>query len=348
MSGALPEPSDTTAPPEAFFRHPMALVESPHVGAGTRVWAFAHVLPGAVIGRECNLCDGVFIENDVVVGDRVTVKCGVQLWDGVRLEDDVFVGPNATFTNDPFPRSRQYPDSFPRTVVRRGASIGANATILPGVEIGPGAMVGAGAVVTSDVPANAVVVGNPARVVRWVESAAEHQNVPPAASRPTVLEGPEVTLGVDGARPLHLRRIDEMGRGELIVGEVESELPFVPERFFCVTNVPPRAVRGQHAHMSLHEVLVCIRGACTILLDDGQVRQEVRLARNEVALHIEPLVWRELFDFTPDAVLMVLASAPYGTKDYIRDYDTFRAVVDELAGRGPERPRTARPEGGPR
>jgi acetyltransferase-like isoleucine patch superfamily enzyme len=111
----------------------------------------------------------VFIENDVVIGDRVTVKCGVQLWDGLRLEDDVFVGPNATFTNDPFPRSRSYPAEFPRTVVRAGASIGANATILPGIEIGSGAMVGAGAVVTRDVPPRALVVGNPARFVRTLD-----------------------------------------------------------------------------------------------------------------------------------------------------------------------------------
>src|SRR5687768_8094431 len=150
--------------------HDKALVESPNVGAGTRVWAFAHVLPGARIGRDCNICDGVFIENDVVVGDRVTVKCGVQLWDGVRLEDDVFVGPNATFTNDNFPRSRHHLSAFPRTVVRRGASIGANATILPGLTIGMQSMIGAGAVVTKDVPPHAIVTGNPARITGYVRS----------------------------------------------------------------------------------------------------------------------------------------------------------------------------------
>lgn len=157
-----------SANPSNVFLHPQAICESERVGAGTRVWAFAHVLPGAQIGRDCNICDGVFVENDVIVGDRVTIKCGVQLWDGLRLEDDVFVGPNATFTNDPFPRSRVTPASFQTTTVRAGASIGANATILPGIEIGSGAMVGAGAVVTRNVPAGALVVGNPARVVRYL------------------------------------------------------------------------------------------------------------------------------------------------------------------------------------
>jgi len=149
------------------FVHPQGLCESAKVGPGTRIWAFAHVLPGAQIGAECNICDHVFVENDVVVGDRVTVKCGVQLWDGLQLEDDVFVGPNVTFTNDRFPRSKVYPDAFERTLVRAGASIGGGAVILPGLVIGERAMVGAGAVVTRDVPAGAIVVGNPARVVGY-------------------------------------------------------------------------------------------------------------------------------------------------------------------------------------
>jgi UDP-GlcNAc3NAcA epimerase len=154
----------------SFFCHEKAIVEpGARIGGRTRVWAFAHVLAGAEIGSDGNICDHVFIENDVKIGDRVTVKCGVQLWDGLRVADDVFIGPNATFTNDIFPRSRQYPEKFLMTHIRAGASIGANATILAGVTIGEKAMVGAGAVVTKDVPAFAIVVGNPARIVRYEE-----------------------------------------------------------------------------------------------------------------------------------------------------------------------------------
>jgi len=147
------------------FIHERALVESDAIGPGTRVWAFAHVMAGAVIGAECNICDHTYVEGDVVIGDRVTLKSGVFLWDGLRVEDDVFIGPQATFTNDIMPRSRQ-PFELRYTTLRRGASIGAGAVILPGVTIGEGAMVGAGAVVTKDCKPGAVYAGVPARQIR--------------------------------------------------------------------------------------------------------------------------------------------------------------------------------------
>lgn len=160
------------------FIHTHALVESDQIGPGTRIWAFAHVLRGAVIGADCNICDHSYIDEDVVIGDRVTIKGQVAIIDGMRIEDDVFIGPNASFTNDRFPRSRQ-PFRCATMVIGRGASIGAGAIFVPGVSVGEGAMVGAGAVVTKDVPPYTVVVGNPARVVRDV---ADAERVPVAAS----------------------------------------------------------------------------------------------------------------------------------------------------------------------
>ena len=152
-----------------IYVHPQALCESRSIGENTRIWAFAHVLPGATIGAECNVCDHVFIENDVVIGDRVTIKCGVQLWDGLRVGDDVFIGPNATFSNDKYPRSKQHHPAL-ETHIGRGASIGGGAVVLPGLRIGARAMVGAGAVVTHDIPARAIVSGNPARIVGYVDT----------------------------------------------------------------------------------------------------------------------------------------------------------------------------------
>jgi acetyltransferase-like isoleucine patch superfamily enzyme len=149
--------------------HPLADVQSPHIGDDTRIWQFVVVLPGARIGHDCNICAHCLIENEVVIGNRVTVKSGVQLWDGLRIEDEVFIGPNATFTNDRLPRSKQHPETFSVTTVGRGASIGANATILPEIHIGERAMVGAGAVVTRSVPAHAIVAGNPAQVIGDVD-----------------------------------------------------------------------------------------------------------------------------------------------------------------------------------
>ncbi|EGR3111599.1 N-acetyltransferase [Vibrio parahaemolyticus] len=150
--------------------HPLSDVSTSKIGKGTTIWQFSVVLSGAQIGEDCNLCAHTFVENDVVLGDRVTVKSGVYLWDGIVLEDDVFIGPCVAFTNDKFPRSKQYPESFSRIKIQKGASIGANSTILPGVTIGENAMVGAGSVVTKDVPARAIVVGNPAKIIRYVEA----------------------------------------------------------------------------------------------------------------------------------------------------------------------------------
>lgn len=307
-----------------YFCHPNALCESSKIGDRTRVWAFAHVLPGAKIGSDCNICDGVFVENDVIVGDRVTVKCGVQLWDGVRLEDDVFVGPNATFTNDRFPRSRKYPEEFPTTVVEAGASIGANATLLPGIRIGKGAMVGAGSVVTRSVPPNAIIVGNPARIIGYVTG--DGDEVEAAMERRAAPEEKIRDTRVPGVRLHNLPRFNDI-RGSLSVIDFQADLPFVPRRSFTVFDVPSQETRGEHAHRRCHQFLICIHGSVRVLADDGKQREEFTLDSPSLGLHLPPMIWGTQYRYSSDAVLLVFASERYDSEEYIRDYAEFLSLA---------------------
>ena len=303
------------------FEHELSCVESASIGRRTRVWAFAHILPGAQIGEDCNICDHVFVENDVQVGDRVTVKSGVQLWDGVRLHNDVFIGPNATFTNDPFPRSRAHRSEVTETVVERNASIGANATILPGVRIGQNAMIGAGAVVTNDVPANAIVTGNPARIAGYAESHSSSWSEQQPRSVNGVIAEQHQPRGRTGVRlietPLHMDM-----RGSLTALE-GAELPFTPMRVFTVFDVPSKEVRGEHAHRECAQLLTCVSGSVHVLWDDGVDRGQVVLDSPTRSLYMPPRVWGSQFRFSNTAVLVVLASLPYDPDDYIRTYDEF-------------------------
>jgi UDP-2-acetamido-3-amino-2,3-dideoxy-glucuronate N-acetyltransferase len=146
--------------------HTLADVQSTRIGEGTVIWQFCVVLKNARIGKHCNINCQVFIENDVSIGDNVTIKPGVQIWDGITLEDNVMIGPNATFTNDRYPKSKNAGFKLERTVVKRGATIGANATILPGIIIGENAMIAAGSVVTKNVPDGEIWIGNPAKFSR--------------------------------------------------------------------------------------------------------------------------------------------------------------------------------------
>jgi UDP-2-acetamido-3-amino-2,3-dideoxy-glucuronate N-acetyltransferase len=307
-----------------YFKHPHALVESEDIGDNTRIWAFAHILAGAQIGADCNICDHVFIENDVIVGDRVTIKCGAQLWDGIRIEDDVFIGPNATFANDHFPRSKQYPQNFLQTTIKKGASIGANATILPGLTIGKNALIGAGAVVTKDVPPNAIVVGNPAYINGYVSSL---ENKPASVfKRDDKILGPQ-GASVAGVQIYRLPFVIDL-RGSLTFAEYGQYLPFVPKRFFLVFDVLSREVRGEHAHKELHQFLVCAKGSCSVVVDDGVNREDILLDSPDLGIYIPPMIWTTQYKYSSDAVLLVLASDRYDPKDYINNYDEFLALIN--------------------
>ncbi|MDX2187070.1 MAG: WxcM-like domain-containing protein [Opitutaceae bacterium] len=306
------------------FAHPQALIEpGADIGDNTRVWAYVHILGKARIGADCNICDQVFIENDVIIGDRCTIKSGVQLWDGLRLGNDVFVGPNATFTNDPFPRSRVRVSEYPQTYVEEGSSIGANATILPGIKIGRGAMVGAGAVVTRNVPPNAIVVGNPARIIGYTGGSQAGASAP--YSVPAGARGPQST-SVSGATWHQFPEIRDM-RGDLTVAEFPKDVPFTPARQFLVYNVANQEIRGEHAHRTCHQLLVCVSGSVRVLADDGKQRQDFLLDRPTVGLHLAPMVWGTQYRYSSDAVLLVVASHSYDPDDYIREYDEFLSLV---------------------
>lgn len=300
------------------FIHPLADVQAPSIGENTRIWQFVVVLPEAKIGSDVNLCAHCFVENDVVVGDRVTVKSGVQLWDGLRIGNDVFIGPNATFTNDRFPRSRQRPPSFLQTTIQDGASIGAGSVILPGITIGRNAMIGAGAVVTRSVPPYAVVVGNPAKIVGYVDAG---QARPAPQAQPPAQVGVTAT-NVDGVTLHRFTRVADI-RGSLTVGEFERNIPFAVKRYFMVFDVPSAETRGEHAHRQCHQFLICVRGSCAVVADDGRHRQEFLLDQPDVGVYLPPMVWGTQYKYSPDALLLVFASHYYDGADYIRNFSEF-------------------------
>jgi UDP-2-acetamido-3-amino-2,3-dideoxy-glucuronate N-acetyltransferase len=297
------------------FISPLAQVFSKHLGSNSIIDPFTIVMEGARIGEECKVGSHCVIENNVIVGDRVTIQCGVQLWDGVTIEDDVFVGPNVSFTNYHFARSSKDAKTYLRTTVKKGASVGAGATLLPGITIGANAIVGAGSVVTSDVPPASVVVGNPARIVRYTD----------IVDRPTVSSVPS-DMGdqpmIGGAKWISLRNIRD-ARGQLTVAQWDEHLPFDPVRIFFIHHVPSAKVRGGHAHRKCLQILVALTGSARVVIDDGNRRQEILLNQSSKAILIPAGIWATQYDYTTDCVLAVFASHGYEEADYIRDYDEF-------------------------
>lgn len=297
--------------------HESGLCETDRIGEGTEVRAFAHLLPDARVGAACSIGDHVVIGNEVVLGDRVTVQSGARVGAGVHLADDVSVGPNVVIGDDPYATGRGVPA---RTTLAPGSSLGANSTVASGVTVGRRARVGAGAVVTQDVPPNSIVEGNPARIVGYVDA----QPDVPRATEVRASALPKSRLpGVDVVR---ITRADDL-RGSLVAANFESDLPFVPRRFFTVFGVPSSDVRGAHAHRRCHQLLICVQGTLNAVVDDGHKRQEFVLDRPDVGLHMHPMIWGTQYRYSPDAVLLVLASDPYDADDYIRDHDTFLAEV---------------------
>ncbi len=311
-----------------IFVHPQALCEASAIGENTRIWAFAHVLPGATIGKDCNICDHVFIENDVVVGDRVTIKCGVQLWDGLRVADDVFIGPNVTFSNDKYPEEQAVSAEGRRNLHRtrcvdRRRCIDSAGLADRRSRDGrrgrrrharrPGAR---GRVRQSRTDRRL------RRYQTWSAGSAEDRcRARTSSIRETSVSG--VTV--------HRLPVFADLRGSLSVGEFPQQVPFVPKRYFIVFDVPGKDVRGEHAHRRCHQFLVCLRGSLSVVVDDGTSSEEIVLDRPSIGLYLPPMIWAVQYRYSADALLLVFASDPYDAGDYIRDYDEFLSAIGGAA-----------------
>ncbi len=300
-------------------RHTSAVVESDDIGVGTRIGALSHVSAGARLGDNTHLGAGVTIGAEVVTGENVTIGSGSHLHGRVLLQRDVVVGQGAIVGASPGSTF----DPSVITVLEADCWVGAGSILFAGITVGHSAVIHPGSVIERPVPAFAIVAGSPARILGYREKFPEKLRTL-RADRAS--KNSEIAVG--GAQIITFRRYSDM-RGLLAVGESGSELPFAPMRLFFVHGVPSREVRGEHAHRVCHQLLVAAHGACSVVIDDGDSRQEILLDDPAKALYIPPMVWATQYKYTADAVLMVLASHPYDPNDYIRSYAEF-----EHAARG--------------
>jgi acetyltransferase-like isoleucine patch superfamily enzyme/dTDP-4-dehydrorhamnose 3,5-epimerase-like enzyme len=292
------------------------------ISAHERIHVMIHATAlvfSALSGARCSVGPFALVEANVVIGDDVEVGAGVYLWRGMVIEDGARIAARVCF-------ARGEGDKPCGTRLRAGVQIGENATIAAGIVLGAGCRVASGSVVTRDVPPNAIVSGNPAHISGYVNT--PHLDLPGQGARGSQLAAQEdlPALSVSAARLHRLPKIVDL-RGALSFGETGAQLPFTPERVFLVYDVPSKEVRGEHAHRACHQFLVCVKGSVGIVLDDGTRRDEIVLDSARVGLHIPPMVWGIQYQFSPDAVLLVLASDRYSAEDYIRNYDEFLAAV---------------------
>ena len=284
----------------------------------------AVVAPGVRLGARVRIGAHSCVEERVALGDGCVVDAGAYLAPGVQLGNDVRVGPHVTFAAEPAQDGAE-PASMaiaatPAACVEDGAQLGAGATILAGLTIGRGARVHAGAVVTQSVPPFAVVAGSPARIVGYVGSQGSHAvAVPALAASPA---NPVVRVGVGGVTLHRMTCVRDM-RGDLSAGEFPRDIPFTPQRYFLVFNVPSEKTRGEHAHHECHQFLICVNGSCAVVVDDGQDRREILLDSPDLGLYLPPMTWGIQYKYSAQACLLVFASHPYDAGDYIREYAAF-------------------------
>ena len=274
---------------------------------------FVEVSPEAWVGEGCRLGSHCHVQAGAVLGMRVEVEGGVIVPECVTIEDEVRIGANVVFVRPGVGEGEI------RTVVRRGSEIGGNATLAAGVTIGEGAVVKPGAVVVGSVQPHAIVAGNPARVIGF-QGAEGDRPIEGMTMQSRVGEG--VAARVRGVRLFELPFISDP-RGNLTVGEFERTIPFRPKRYFMTFDVPDARMRGEHAHRECEQFLVCVRGSCAVVVDDGSRREEFLLDRPTLGIHVPPMIWATEYKHTSDSTLMVFASHYYDPGDYIRDYREF-------------------------
>jgi UDP-2-acetamido-3-amino-2,3-dideoxy-glucuronate N-acetyltransferase len=290
--------------------HTSSDIHSKSIGVNTRIWQYVVILQGAKIGKDVNICSHCFIENDVSVGDRTTIKSGVQLWDGISVGSDVFIGPNVTFTNDKFPKSKFYPVEFLKTIIEDGVSIGANSTILPGIKIGKNSLIGAGSVVTKSVPPNSIVCGNPSRYITKAKCNDFHKS--------------RLDLDYLDSNPIPTFK-DK--RGALSVSDFDALIPFDVKRFFIVYATDKGTERGGHAHYVCHQYLICTSGSVLVTIDNGKDKKNILLNSPDKGLYIPPMIWGTQIYKTTYTSLMVFASHSYDSKDYISTYPDYIKAI---------------------
>lgn len=276
----------------------------------------ARILPGATIGESCTVEDHTLIEPDVLIGSGVTIRFGVAVRTGTVIEDGVVIGSNVAF-------SQEFGASCDITRLKRQAVIGAQSVIQCGITIGELSIVQPGSFVAADVPPLAIVQGNPARIIGY--NGAERQ--------PSISGEPSLPVGVTrtNIKGVTLHRLPSASdlRGQLSFGEIGQHVPFEVKRFFLVYGVTSKEVRGEHAHRTLHQFLVCVHGQCSVVADDGRRREEFLLDDPTLGLHVPPLVWAVQYKHASEAVLLAFASDRYDADDYIRDYSEFLRALAE-------------------
>lgn len=303
--------------------HSSSLCESKHIGSGTKVSAFTHIFQEAKVGENCTIGHSVVIDNAVTIGNYVTIGNGCQLLTNLQIADNVTIGPNAIFILED-------PGSFhneEKSTVAADVCIGGNCTILSGTKIGRGARIKPGTVVAKDVPAKAIVEGNPGYIIGYItsetlspsrhRSSRQHEKESSWTTRTTSL--PNVTLQ-------RFKSISDL-RGSLAVGNFMDNIPFQPKRFFFTYDVPGKHVRGEHAHKKCHQFLISVSGEIAILVDNGKDSEELILDSPNIGLYLPPKIWSVQYKYSKDARLLVFASNEYDPDDYIRDYEEFLEII---------------------